>query len=162
VIGVLVPRRDEAPLDQIERPLAGLVVLADDQQLLAVRSVDPILGFVNDKFAKPLSSEVGQPGFTALAVTRTAEEGALAVAALDIAVDGGKPGADKLRDAEADRVAELCTRLLGNLQVREREKKRSCRFGDIALLAPVGTDLWRFEEAARRAVAASPEVSDKR
>ena len=24
---------------------------------------------------------------------------------------------------------------------------RPCRYGDIALLAPVGTELWRFEEA---------------
>ena len=111
------------------------------------RSVEPILAFVNDKFAKPLSSEAGQPGFTALAATCKAEKDALAVAALDIAVEGDKPGADILRDAEADRVAELCTRLVGNLQVRERGKKRACRFGDIALLAPVGTELWRFEEA---------------
>jgi exodeoxyribonuclease-5 len=51
------------------------------------------------------------------------------------------------RDAEADRIADLCTRLVGNMQVRERGVKRACRFGDIALLAPVGTDLWRFEEA---------------
>jgi ATP-dependent exoDNAse (exonuclease V) beta subunit len=111
------------------------------------RSVEPILTFVNDKFAKPLSSEVGQPGFTALAATCKAEKDALALAALDIAVEGDKPGADVLRDTEADRVAELCTRLIGNLQVRERGKKRACRFGDIALLSPVGTDLWRFEEA---------------
>ena len=32
--------------------------------------------------------------------------------------------------------------------MRERESTRPCQeFGDIALLAPVGTDLWRFEEA---------------
>lgn len=111
------------------------------------RSVKPILTFVNDKFAKPLSTEAGQPGFTALAATCEAEKNAPTVVALDIAIDGDKPGADILRDAEADRVAELCTRLVGNLQVRERGKKRACRFGDIALLAPVGTDLWRFEEA---------------
>ena len=111
------------------------------------RSVEPILAFVNDKFEKPLSSEAGQPGFTALAATCEAEKDALTVAALDICVEDDKPGADMLRDAEADRVAELCTRLVGNLQVRDRDKKRACRFGDIALLAPVGTELWRFEEA---------------
>ena len=111
------------------------------------RSVEPILTFVNDKFANPLSSTVGQPGFTALAATRKAEKDALAVAALDITIEDDKPGADGLRDAEADRVAELCSRLVGNLQVKDREKLRACRFGDIALLAPVGTDLWRFEEA---------------
>jgi len=110
------------------------------------RSVKPILDFVNDKFAKPLSSKAGQPGFTALAATWKATKGTLTVAALDITVDDDKPGADVLRDAEADRVAELCSRLVGNVQVRERDKTRDCRFGDIALLAPVGTELWRFEE----------------
>lgn len=55
-----------------------------------------------------------------------------------------------MRDAEADRVAELCTRLVGNLKVLDRGQKRACRFGDIALLAPVGTELWRFEEALER------------
>ena len=111
------------------------------------RSVEPILTLVNSKFAKPLSSEAGQPGFTSLAATCDAEKGALAVATLDITIGGDKPGSDKLRDAEADRVAELCTRLVGNLKVRDGKTKRACRFGDIALLAPVGTDLWRFEEA---------------
>jgi exodeoxyribonuclease-5 len=111
------------------------------------RSIEPILAFVNEKFATPLSSEVGQPGFTALAATRKAAEGTLAVAALDIAVEGDKANASALRDAEASRVADLCSRLLGNFQVCDRDQLRACRFGDIALLAPVGTDLWRFEEA---------------
>lgn len=111
------------------------------------RSVAPILSFVNDKFANPLSAAAGQPGFTSLAATRKAEKDAPSVAALDITIQDDKPGADGLRDAEADRVAELCSRLVGNLQVRDRDKLRDCRFGDIALLAPVGTDLWRFEEA---------------
>lgn len=110
------------------------------------RSVEPILNFVNERFAKPLSSKLGQPGFTALAATRKAAKNTPAVAALDVTVEGDKPGADALRDAEADRIAELCVRLVGNVQVRERDKKRDCRFGDIALLAPVGTELWRFEE----------------
>ncbi len=111
------------------------------------RSVEPILTFVNDKFANPLSAAEGQPGFTALAATRKAEKNALSVAALDITIEDDKTSADGLRDAEADRVAELCSRLVGNLQVRDHDKLRACRFGDIALLAPVGTDLWRFEEA---------------
>jgi ATP-dependent exoDNAse (exonuclease V) beta subunit len=46
-------------------------------------------------------------------------------------------------------VADLCNRLVGNLLVRDHHtgEMRACRFGDIALLAPVGTELWRFEEA---------------
>jgi len=45
--------------------------------------------------------------------------------------------ADDLRDAEAERVAELCTRLVGNVRVGDRGLRRPCRFGDVALLAPV-------------------------
>ena len=111
------------------------------------RSVEPILAFVNNRFAKPLSLGAGQPGFTALAATRDAKQAGLAVTALDVTVEGDKPSADALRDAEAERVAELCMRLVGNVQVHERDQWRPCRFGDIALLAPVGTELWRFEEA---------------
>lgn len=111
------------------------------------RSVEPILTFVNDKFANPLSTAAGQPGFIGLAATRKAENDALSVAALDVTIEDDKPGADGLRDTEANRVAELCSRLVGNRQVKDRDELRPCRFGDIALLAPVGTDLWRFEEA---------------
>ena len=111
------------------------------------RSVEPILAIVNSRFATPLSSAAGQPGFTALVPTRDPTRNALAVAALDVTVQKEKPSADELRDAEATRVAELCTRLVGNAQVYERGQWRPCRSGDIALLAPVGTELWRFEEA---------------
>ncbi|MEH2539161.1 UvrD-helicase domain-containing protein [Bradyrhizobium sp. AZCC 1699] len=111
------------------------------------RSVEPILSFVNKAFASPLSIAAGQPGFTALAATRLPEKNALTVAALDVVAEDGQDNAEQLRDAEADKVAELCSRMVGNLKVRENGELRPCRFGDIALLAPVGTDLWRFEEA---------------
>ncbi|MET3225763.1 ATP-dependent exoDNAse (exonuclease V) beta subunit [Bradyrhizobium japonicum] len=111
------------------------------------RSVEPVLSFVNGAFTSPLSTAAGQPGFTALVPTRPAVEDAVAVAALDVGVEDGEDSAEQLRDAEADRVAELCSRMVGNLQVSSDGGFRPCRFGDIALLAPVGTDLWRFEEA---------------
>ncbi|QFI77210.1 AAA family ATPase [Bradyrhizobium betae] len=114
------------------------------------RSVEPILSFVNGTFAGPLSTTAGQPGFTALAAIRAASKDELAVAALDISVEDGKNGAQQLRDAEAERVAELCSRMVGNLTIEVRGDLRPCRFGDIALLAPVGTELWRFEEALER------------
>src|SRR5271166_332605 len=111
------------------------------------RSVEPILHFVNDKFEAPLSAAAGQPGFTELSPTCDAEPGVVSVAALDIA-DGEDAKADTIRDAEAKCVADLCSRLVGNRLVRGRKgKMRPCRLGDIALLAPVGTELWRFEEA---------------
>ena len=52
-----------------------------------------------------------------------------------------------LRDAEAEPVAEICARLIGAYTVRDRRGPRPCRAGDIALLAPTGTDLWRYERA---------------
>ena len=77
------------------------------------------------------------------------------MAALDIAVEdgSGRIAVERLRDAEADAVAALCARLIGNARVpdsREPEGSRTCKPGDIALLAPTGTDLWRYEEALER------------
>ena len=114
------------------------------------RSVKSILDFVNDRFKRALSEAAGQPGFTPLSPTVEAVDRRPAVAALDIPFDGEKPTAAGLRDAEADQVADLCNRLVGNIAVRDDnapDKRRWCRFGDIALLAPAGTDLWRFEQA---------------
>jgi ATP-dependent exoDNAse (exonuclease V) beta subunit len=114
------------------------------------RSVEPILKFVNKRFESALSTAAGQPGFTALSPTCGAIDRSPAVCALDIPSDGDKLTAAQLRDAEADRVAAVCAKLVGNVFVRDEgapEKKRPCRFGDIALLAPAGTDLWRFEQA---------------
>jgi exodeoxyribonuclease-5 len=109
------------------------------------RSLKPILDFVNAKFAIPFSELQGQPGFNKLSSTCDAPKKTLTVAAIDV----GKPKDNILRDAEAGRIAELCNRLVGNWTVRDPKTKipRPCELGDIALLAPVGTDLWRFEEA---------------
>jgi exodeoxyribonuclease-5 len=125
----------------------------DDKSILKItanfRSVKPILDFVNTKFAIPLSAAQGQPGFAELSSTSDPPKGILTIGAIDIPVNADKPTADMLRDAEASRVAELCDRLVGNWTVRDPKTKalRPCELGDIALLAPVGTDLWRFEEA---------------
>jgi ATP-dependent exoDNAse (exonuclease V) beta subunit len=112
------------------------------------RSVEPILGFVNARF-EPVLSAAGQPGFSELSPIHPAIGGKPGVCALDVVVEGEKPKAAGIRDAEAIAVADLCDRMVGNLQVRDQHtgKMRACRFGDIALLAPVGTELWRFEEA---------------
>ena len=125
------------------------------------RSVEPILDLVNTKFKTALSEAAGQPGFTPSTSTRKSENGSLAVAALEIPVDADEPNAAMLRDAEANRVADLCSRLVGNRQVRDSTTgtTRPCKFGDIALLAPVGTDLWRFEEALEeRGIAVSTQA----
>ena len=113
------------------------------------RSVEPILAFVNQRFESVLSEAAGQPGFSELSPMRKVSDEVSAVAALDVAVAADKPDAAAFRNAEADCVADLCSRLVGNWQVQDHKtsKLRPCRYGDIALLAPVGTELWRFEEA---------------
>ena len=109
------------------------------------RSVEPILEWVNERFAAPLGAP-GQPGFAPLFSTATAPGGRASVGALDIAAVDTK--AASLRDAEAEQVAETCRRLIGAFAVRGADgTTRPCRAGDIALLAPTGTDLWRYERA---------------
>jgi ATP-dependent exoDNAse (exonuclease V) beta subunit len=46
-------------------------------------------------------------------------------------------------------VAEIVQRLIGNYQIWDKQSQtmRACRAGDIALLAPTGASLWRYERA---------------
>jgi exodeoxyribonuclease-5 len=114
------------------------------------RSVDPILSFVNHLFEQVLSERAGQPGFTELSSIHRGITDTFAVAALDVKIEDEKPTAAILRDAEAECVSEVCSRLIGNVMVRDEDADggmRPCQPGDIALLAPTGTDLWRFEQA---------------
>ncbi|MGO7135682.1 UvrD-helicase domain-containing protein [Rhizobium leguminosarum] len=117
------------------------------------RSCASILTFVNERFEAVLSAD-GQPGFTALDPFHSDRGESLCVAALDIAVadENGKASAEQQRDAEADAVAELCARLIGSHPILDRKSsaERPCQPGDIALLAPTGADLWRYEEALER------------
>ena len=115
------------------------------------RSCAPIMDYVNRRFETALSEENGQPGFQALDPFHPAREEGPSVAALDIEVadEDGKATAARQRDGEAEAVAELCARLIGSEPVRDpaNGEPRPCRAGDIALLAPTGSELWRYEEA---------------
>ena len=115
------------------------------------RSCAPITEYVNERFETALSGENGQPGFQALDPFRPAREEGPSVAALDVEVadENGKASAAGQRDGEAEAVADMCARLIGSETILDPESdvQRSCRAGDIALLAPTGTDLWRYEEA---------------
>ena len=117
------------------------------------RSCAPILTYVNDRFETLLSSD-GQPGFTALDPFHAERSETPCVAALDVAVadENGKASAEQQRDAEAEAVAEMCARLIGSEMILDRRSgaNRVCQPGDIALLAPTGSDLWRYEEALER------------
>ncbi|BCH19657.1 UvrD-helicase domain-containing protein [Mesorhizobium sp. L-2-11] len=129
----------------------------DSDSLLSIstnfRSCASILTFVNERFEAVLSAD-GQPGFTALDPFHDDPGDGLCVAALDIAVadENGKATAEQQRDAEADAVAELCARLIDSQPIIDRRSgtQRLCRPGDIALLAPTGAELWRYEEALER------------
>ena len=128
----------------------------DADSLLSIstnfRSCASILTFVNERFEAVLSAD-GQPGFTALDPFHD-DRGGLCVAALDIAVadENGKASAEQQRDAEADAIAELCARLIESHPIIDRRSgaERPCQPGDIALLAPTGAELWRYEEALER------------
>ncbi len=115
------------------------------------RSCAPIMDYVNGRFEAPLSEENGQPGFQALHPFHPARTVGPSVVALDIAVANelGKASAQEQRDGEAEAVAEICARLIGSEPIRDPEsgEQRPCRASDIALLAPTGSELWRYEEA---------------
>ena len=118
------------------------------------RSCPAIMAYVNDRFAGPLAAENGQPGFQALDAFQDDRAAGPSIAALDVevAVEGGKADATSQRDAEAEAVAALCARLIDGEWIRHPKsgEQRKCRAGDIALLAPTGSDLWRYEEALER------------
>src|SRR6202007_1496591 len=53
-----------------------------------------------------------------------------------------------IRDAEAEAVANLCARLIGNVMIRDDDGELApLTPGGIALLAPTGAELWRYERA---------------
>ena len=112
------------------------------------RSLGPILDWVNASFAGPLSAEA-QPGFSELFTTTVSPDGHTAIATLPVPVPAANASA--IRDAEAEAVAAFCARVIGALPVRDRGGPRPCRPDDIALLAPTGTDLWRYERALEAA-----------
>lgn len=127
----------------------------DPESVLSIstnfRSRAPILAYVNERFGTVLSIENGQPGFTALDPFHPERDDRLCVAALDVggANGEGKASAEDQRDAEADAVADMCARLIDSETIFDRKtgELRTCRPADIALLAPTGSELWRYEEA---------------
>jgi ATP-dependent exoDNAse (exonuclease V) beta subunit len=109
------------------------------------RSVAPVLQHVNQVFADPLK----EIGFAALECTVKEEVPLFAAVAC---IDVGEPEvtkADERRELEARAVAEICSKLIGTLEVRDPEtgKLGPCKAGHIALLSPSGTGLWMYERA---------------
>jgi CRISPR-associated exonuclease Cas4 len=110
-----------------------------------LRSRPGILTYINSCFAAPLSG-MGQPGYVALAPTMDPpDHGLPCVAKITIDVPPDSRPA-QIRDAEAEAVADLCTRLIGNVNVRDDNGELvPLTPGGIALLAPTSAELRRYE-----------------
>ena len=120
------------------------------------RSVPGILDWVNRHFEGPLTAE-GQPGFAPLFAALAAVGSDEPVVSL--AVDVAEAAAAVIRDREADAVADLCAAMIDIRPVRDGNITRPCRASDIALLAPGGTELWRYERALEeRGIAVSTQA----
>lgn len=107
------------------------------------RSRSGVLHFVNDVFEEPLSRPL-QPGFAKLDSFRGSAGGdGPAVASISV---GETEYSSEARDYEARAVADMCARLIGSHMIEsKRDGLRPCMPDDIALLAPTGTELWRYE-----------------
>ena len=89
------------------------------------RSRPAILTHINHCFATPRLGPEGQPGYVALAATLDPPDHDLPCAAkitIDLPPDA-RPA--QIRDAEAEAVADLCARLIGNVTIRD-DRRRTC------------------------------------
>jgi ATP-dependent exoDNAse (exonuclease V) beta subunit len=118
------------------------------------RAQAPILQFVNTYFKPLLNESLGQPGFTDLLPIRQ-RTGEPSVQAFEITLDSshrtesGGLSVDLIRKQEAKLLADILQSLIGSYPVWDKklESFRTANAGDIALLAPSGTNLWIYERA---------------
>ncbi len=108
------------------------------------RSRKPILDFVNQRFASPLNS-IGYDPLVCTVPPSTKE--AFSIGRIPIGKADSEYKVYEWRELEAQAAAQLCRQLIGTFTVRENKELVPCRPGDIALLAPTGTDLWIYERA---------------
>ncbi len=137
-----------------KRALSG----SDPKAILEVfsnfRAQPPILEYLNGHFATLLDATQGQPGFIPLTPVRANGKDP-SVACFQIAVGEGHRNSrgnlvvDLVRREEALVVANIVQQLIGWYPVwdKHEEQYRPARAGDIALLAPTGTNLWIYENA---------------
>ncbi len=107
-----------------------------------------IIEYVNAAFQPVLDAD-GQPSYGALTATREGPLHRLPPASQVTIGDGQKASMAQQRDDEAAIVAQICSQLIGAIEIEDEDtgKPRLLEAGDIALLAPTGTDLWRYERA---------------
>jgi ATP-dependent exoDNAse (exonuclease V) beta subunit len=119
------------------------------------RSRPAILTHVNTCFT-PILNGPGQPGYVNLSPSIAASDDSWSgVARLRVDVEASdprkRPSADDQREEEASRVAQLCTQLIGSSVSSKDGDDRRLFAGDIVLLSPAHTDLWRYERALENA-----------
>jgi len=107
-----------------------------------------IIDYVNSVFEPVLDAD-GQPSYGALTATRGGALHGLACASQVTVGDGQKAKMPQQRDDEAAVIAEICSKLIGAIEIEDEHtgERRLLEAGDIALLAPTGTELWRYERA---------------
>jgi CRISPR-associated exonuclease Cas4 len=112
-----------------------------------LRSRPAILTHINRCFAVPLSAK-GQPGYEPLVPSIDPPDHELPCATkITINVPPDSRPAD-IRDAEAAAVADVCVRLIGNVKIcGDNDELAPLTPGGVALLAPTGAELWRYERA---------------
>ena len=129
----------------VERQFPGNVIRVTAN----FRSCAEILVYVDRCFQTPLGAQ--EAGYVALEATRgEPDHGLPCVAKIKVDVLP-QTRVDNIRDEEARIVAETCTHLIGNVSIRRRGEASVLTPGDIALLAPTGTELWRYERALEEA-----------
>jgi CRISPR-associated exonuclease Cas4 len=125
------------------------------------RSQGAIIDHVNTCF-QPVFSKPSQPRYVALAPTRSDASSPLPRVTRSTIVIPTEERiyAEIFREAEAERVADICATLIGNLPiVRSNNTVTPLQAGDIALLSPGHTELWRYERAlGQRGLAVSSQA----
>lgn len=113
------------------------------------RSLKPIIDHVNACF-EPVFAKPSQPRYVALGPTLFEASHPLPCVArftVEVATEG-RIYAEMFREAEAERVADICATLIGNVSIRRADNTCTpLQAGDIALLSPGHTELWRYERA---------------
>jgi ATP-dependent exoDNAse (exonuclease V) beta subunit len=111
------------------------------------RSQEKIIEHVN-RFFEPVLQSEGQPGYVRLTATLDRAEHGLPPAAKVTVALPKDPSADSQRDEEAAIVARICRSLVGSILIKRADGSVTpLAPGDIGLLAPTRTDLWRYERA---------------
>ena len=114
------------------------------------RSQQTIIEHINRCF-EPVLAATGQPGYVKLAATLPNAEHGLPCAATVLVDLPPASSAAVQRDEEAAIVAQICRRLVGVVRIDHPDGAKALLApGDIALLAPTGTELWRYERALEK------------